>query len=730
MNRLLLKPAVFALGLLVVAWIGAGYVGSHALALLVTVLIAGLYAGGGLELHRYGRATAGLAAALEAPPAAEDFGAWLERLDPSLRTAVRQRIEGGQAPLPAPGLAPYLVGMLVLVGMLGTLLGMLVTLRGTGLALQTASDLQAMRDALAAPVEGLGVAFGTSIAGVAASAALGLLAALVRRERAATVRVLDAVAADTLRVHTRAHQRDESLRLMAVQAEAVPALVERMDAMMAALERQSEAAHARQAAQQETFQAVSVEAWERLATRLSQALEQGAAASARAASEAVQPAVATAMETVAREAAQLNARVAEAVDSQLASVGEGLAANADAANALWERALAAQAASQQALGEALRGALEATGERFATSSGQLVDDVASRLEAATQQIGAGWTAALAAQQVQHDDLAARHRDALAAQQLQHEAMAERHRAAMDAANAAIAAQAATLLGELEAAQARQQSALEAAHALQQSTLATQDAERFAAWRAQLEAMTEAQREQWARAAEVAAAQQARAAESAAAQQAAVADALARAAADIGAQAQAHAAATIAEISTLVEAASEAPRAAADVVAELRQKLSDSMVRDTAMLAERTQLMQTLATLLDAVNHASTEQRGAIEALVSTTSDLLEQAGARFDARVDAGAGAIEAAVRRVDANAEGVSRLGEALGGAVEQFGERNAQLAERLDAIAAALDAAGTRGDEQLAYYVAQARELVDLSVLAQQQIIGELRRLPAAAP
>src|SRR5690606_25469476 len=180
-------------------------------------------------------------------------------------------------------------------------------------------------------------------------------AALVRRERAVAVRLGDAVAADGLRVHTRADQRDESLRLMALQADVVPALVERVDAMMAALERQSEAAHARQVAQQDAFHGASSQAWERLAARLSEALEQGAAASARAAAEAVQPAVASAMETVAREAAQLNGRVAEAVDSQLASVGEGLAANADAANALWERALAAQAASQQALGEALRG---------------------------------------------------------------------------------------------------------------------------------------------------------------------------------------------------------------------------------------------------------------------------------------------------------------------------------------------------------------------------------------
>ena len=172
-----------------------------------------------------------------------------------------------------------------------------------------------------------------------------------------------------------------------------------------------------------------------------------------------------------------------------------------------------------------------------------------------------------------------------------------------------------------------------------------------------------------------------------------------------------------------------PRAAAEVVAELRQKLSDSMARDTAMLDERTRLMDTLSTLLDAVNHASSEQRGAIDALVSTTSTLLEQAGARFGERVDAGTGAIEAAVARVDAGATGVAALGEALAGAVQHFGERNAELAERLEGIGAALEAAGTRGDEQLAYYVAQARELVDLSVLAQKQIIGELRQLPAAA-
>ncbi|WP_426806512.1 hypothetical protein, partial [Stenotrophomonas sp. SrG] len=63
------------------------------------------------------------------------------------------------------------------------LLGMMATLRGTGLALGSATDLKSIRGSLGAPVEGLAVAFGTSMAGVATSAMLGLLSALCRRER-------------------------------------------------------------------------------------------------------------------------------------------------------------------------------------------------------------------------------------------------------------------------------------------------------------------------------------------------------------------------------------------------------------------------------------------------------------------------------------------------------------------------------------------------------------------
>ena len=41
----------------------------------------------------------------------------------------------------------------------------------------------------------------------------------------------------------------------------------------------------------------------------------------------------------------------------------------------------------------------------------------------------------------------------------------------------------------------------------------------------------------------------------------------------------------------------------------------------------------------------------------------------------------------------------------------------------------ATVRSDEQLAYYVAQAREVIDLSISAQQGIVEDLRRLHGRA-
>ena len=128
MVRNLLYIAVFLVGFVAVTWIGAGYIGSNPLGALVAVLIGACYLAGAVELQRYRRATHTLRdalAGLDDTPTA--LGPWLERLHPSLRSPVRLRIEGARTALPTPAMTPYLVGLLVLLGMLGTLLGMMAT---------------------------------------------------------------------------------------------------------------------------------------------------------------------------------------------------------------------------------------------------------------------------------------------------------------------------------------------------------------------------------------------------------------------------------------------------------------------------------------------------------------------------------------------------------------------------------------------------------------------------
>ena len=272
---------VFAAGLLVVGWIGASYLAGNPVPLALVLLIGAFYLLGARELYRFQQATAGLAravaAATEAPPALAE---WLATLPPGLRQAVRLRVEGERVALPLPALTPFLTGLLVLLGMLGTFVGMVATLKGTGLALENATDLEAIRASLAAPVKGLGVAFGTSVAGVAASAALGLMSALVRRERLRAAQGLDARIATTLRVFSRAHQREESLRLLKTQVETSPAVVAQLERLVGQIDRQAQALQDRLVTDQARFHDEARRAYTGLAASVDQTLRQSLADSA------------------------------------------------------------------------------------------------------------------------------------------------------------------------------------------------------------------------------------------------------------------------------------------------------------------------------------------------------------------------------------------------------------------------------------------------------------------
>ncbi|MBT2747690.1 MULTISPECIES: DUF802 domain-containing protein [unclassified Lysobacter] len=722
MFRNLLYPAVFVVGLIAVCWVGAGYVGTNTLALSVALLIGACYCAGGLELHRYRQATATLEralAGLSAPPA--DLSEWLGRLHPSLRNAARLRIEGERVALPAPALTPYLVGLLVLLGMLGTLLGMMTTLRGTGLALESAADLQAIRESIAAPVAGLGFAFGTSIAGVAASAMLGLLSALSRRERGQAAQRLDVAIATTLRAHSQTHRREEAFKLLQRQADMMPALVDRLQEMTAAMERQNLLAHERQTARQDAFHDKTEAVFAQLAASVQRSLQDSIGESARVAGAALQPIMQTTMAAIADETRSLQATVSGAVQQQMDGLSAGFATTTTRVAEIWSEALVDQRRCNEALAQDLGKTLDGFTARFDQGAAGLLDTVSARFDTTAGHAVEAWDSALSRQLSAHQDMAAENQqaqlaaaqawnEALSQQLSANEAMAARNQQALAAAAATFESHAASLIRTSEQS-----------HAQLQATLESRDEQRLAAWTGAFDSMAASLGERWEHSGEQAAQTQRE-----------ICDTLARTAQEITAQSQAQAQDTIAEISRLLDAASQAPKAAAEVVAELRQKLSDSMVRDTAMLDERNRLLATLETLLGAVNHASTEQRVAVDALVVTSADLLDRVGTRFTDHIEAETGKLGTAAAQISVGAIEVASLSDAFAAAVQQFGESNELLTARLQGVETALDKSLARSDEQLAYYVAQAKEVIDLSMLSQKQIIQDIQQLaqpPAAA-
>jgi hypothetical protein len=413
MFRNLLNLAVFFVGLAAVCWIGAGYVVSNPLATAVTILIGTCYLAGALELHRYRQATFTLTRAVtDLSAAPTSLSDWLGCLHPSLRNATRLRIEGERATLPVPPLTPYLVGLLVLLGMLGTLLGMMATLRGTGMALESATDLQAIRSSLAAPVKGLGFAFGTSIAGVASSAMLGLLSALCRRERLQAVQLLDVKIATTLRIYSQSHQREESFKLLQQQTELIPTLVDRLQTMMATIEQQSMATSERQMANYEAFHTRNEATYTRLASSVEASLKESVAESAMAVGKALQPAMEATMAGLARETASLHDTVTRAVQRQLEGLSTGLETTTTTMAVIWNDAQAEQQRSNEALVQDMRSSLQRYTETFEQRSAGLLEGVAAHLDATAGSAASAWNNALSRQEAVNADLAARNQQAL------------------------------------------------------------------------------------------------------------------------------------------------------------------------------------------------------------------------------------------------------------------------------------------------------------------------------
>jgi hypothetical protein len=183
--------------------------------------------------------------------------------------------------------------------------------------------------------------------------------------------------------------------------------------------------------------------------------------------------------------------------------------------------------------------------------------------------------------------------------------------------------------------------------------------------------------------------------------------------------------TEAAVQRLLETAAEAPKAAAEVIAQLRRETTQLGERDKLALQERTTLMNNIGSLLKTVEQATGEQRAAIESLVTSASAVLDQVGRQFAETVGAQAHRSEDVAAQVSGSAIELAALGEAFGHGVQLFAATNEKLIDSLQRIESAVGQSMQRSDEQLAYYVAQAREVIDLSITSQQGIVDDLRRL-----
>jgi hypothetical protein len=176
---------------------------------------------------------------------------------------------------------------------------------------------------------------------------------------------------------------------------------------------------------------------------------------------------------------------------------------------------------------------------------------------------------------------------------------------------------------------------------------------------------------------------------------------------------------------LMQTAAEVPQAAAEVIAHMRGEMTRLSERDNAALEERNALVQQLGTLLLAVQQTTTEQRAAIESLVGRAAHALAEAGQQVGETLATQAAQAADVAARVNGSAVELASLGEAFGHGVQLFSTSADKLMDTLQRIEGTLQQSMARSDEQLAYYVAQAREVIDLSITSQQGLVEDMRRL-----
>ena len=727
------------------------FLGTDILALTVTLIIAVVYGIGAIELIQFHKATQTLHISLaKVPSFSEDdqnanqaLSKWIDGLHESLKHSVYSRIEGESKGLPSPVLTPYLVGLLVMLGLLGTFVGMVDTLQGSVIALQGSTELSAIREGLAAPIKGLGAAFGTSVAGVAASAMLGLMSTLSRRERILVVRELDGKINTVFRPFSLNFNRQETYKSLQQQARALPELAAQITVMAQNLEQMGQRLGQELNNKQDKFHDSVEQAYQSLAQSVNQSLNQVVQSSGEQVAQQMEPVVNKLMfdmsTRIQQNVVETQAELVRQNESYLGSVVSNLKEHTLAANESWQSGLKEHERIQLDLSTTMQTSLSQFSDQFQSLSSTFVEEFMQQArEKDNQRRHADelkltkWTEALTHS---HDNT-----------QKTLEEFSVEQQNAWQTASSEFISNSKQLSEDLGVAVKSQETAQQRASDLIADTLKTLQTlalENSQGLKAQVDAINSAS-EQSLKAREHA--------ESAwenqhASSMAEISSQLTEQLTSLREQEQVRADKALqhlsqleetvstqlaylgqaleAPMSRLIDTASQAPKAAAEVITKLKEEMTQNMARDNDLLEERRRIMSDLDGLSDSLAQSTVNQGKAMETLLSSSGTMLADISERFDIRVDSEVNKLSDIASQFAESSIDIASMSGAFVGAIERFSESNDKLVDNLSKIETALETSTNRSDEQLAYYVAQAREIIDHSMMSQKGLIEEINQM-----
>lgn len=716
----LLFAAAFAVGALAIIWMSWVFANSDAFALLITLIIATAYVAGFAELLRFRSHTHSLRESLHsARQTAElQLESWLQGLPESLRNPVRLRIEGDKVPMPAPALTPFLTGLLVMLGLLGTFVGMVDTLKGAVVALEGSTELQAIREGLAAPIKGLGLAFGTSVAGVAGSAVLGLVSAMCRRERLLVVRELDAQIPTTFRSFSLVYGQQQAFETLQSQVNALPDVAQKLADVSDTLQVLGEGLGQQLVSNQSDFHQSTQSVYQQLAESVGQSLRETISESARLTGESIKPVVNEVMQQIRGEITasveQTHAHLQQVAETQMS----------DTVSQMHNSAAAVTEQLQQGLTQTQDGQQRLTAQVGQVAE-QLANDNSSHLQAISEKLES--TLSTLSNMLSREVEQQRHSSQASLQQLTEtlEALAQQYTATNDKALASYSSASQSLIDQAsEQNQAVSETLLQKIRDLLASTenLVQARVDSESQWidghQQRVQQLGDALQNELSKLR----AEEEQRGNAAVARLGELQSSVTEHLGQLGSALEQ-------PMSRLMETASEAPKAAAEVIGQLRSEISKNIERDNDLLQERQKIMEELSALSASMEQASQAQNQAAELLVNSSTEMLEQVGQRFSESIDSEVGRIGAVVDHVSGSATEMSSLAEGFAAAVTVFSESNQSLIENLNRIEQALQQSNSRSDEQLGYYVAQAREIIDHSMMSQKEVFEEIRKLSRAA-